>query len=73
MAEICDLSDLPADQCACRIHGPSDGRHQSDVPSGPQTIAKYDGECIECFEEIRAGVDVLVFSPWSGWVHRECL
>jgi len=65
----CDLSDLPVEQCACRIHAPKD----EPAPSGRGFVARYDGECPECFEEITAGVDLIVHSIMSGYVHVECL
>jgi hypothetical protein len=37
MSDRCELSDLPVDQCACRIHAPTqpavDLEREPDVPS----------------------------------------
>lgn len=70
VSERCELSDLPTDQCACRVHGPCEDRPEPSR-SGV-AVAGYDGECLECHGEIRAEVDVLVFSSRSGWIHEEC-
>lgn len=71
MADICELSDLPVDQCACRVHAHAETEIDADPWRGA-VVAKYDGECVECQEEVRAGVDLLVFTSASGWVHKDC-
>lgn len=67
MAETCQLSDLPADQCACRVHA----KAEEPEPS-PAILAKHDGFCRGCDEEIQAGIDMIRHSVLDGWVHEEC-
>lgn len=62
----CDLSDLPVEQCACRIHGPK----TEPVPASHVFTARYAGECVECWEEIVPGEQIV--SRSRGYVHEEC-
>lgn len=71
MTARCDLSDLPVEMCACRIHGPKEPIELP--PSIHAFMARFDGECGECHEPIDAGVDLIVHSIMSGYVHEECL
>ena len=71
MTARCDLSDLPVEQCACRIHGPKEPIELP--PSGHVFMARFDGECRECNEPIEAGVHLIVHSIMSGYVHEGCL
>lgn len=72
MSDRCELSDLPTDQCACRIHGP-----QEEIPPGNPVghafSARFPGQCLECREDITIG-DCIVASPLvaGGYVHEEC-
>lgn len=68
----CEMSELLVSQCACRVHVHAETEIDAERRPTGGFVAKYDGQCIECQEEIRAGVDVLVFSALSGWVHEEC-
>ena len=62
----CDLSDLPVEQCACRVHGPK----AEPVPTPHAFTARYAGECVECWEEIVPGEQIV--SRSRGYVHEEC-
>lgn len=74
MTVICDLSDLPVDQCACRLHAPK------AVPLGVETVgqpfpAHYPGECARCGSPIVEGDQIARAADRSGYVHadeREC-
>ena len=53
-AEWCDLGDLPADQCACRIHA------TAEPPSEPLVIvarflARFDSRCSYCDRTMHEG------------------
>ena len=65
MAETCPLSDLPADQCACRVHAEADEPEWSSA-----ILAKHDGYCRGCDEEIQAGVDLIVTPSWTAGFTR---
>ena len=68
MSERCELSDLPVEQCACRVHGP-----QESAPSVPSSAfwARYPGVCPECDEEIEPG-DMIRYGMDGRYVHAEC-
>lgn len=63
---ICDLSDLPVEQCACRIHGPKD-----DISGSHPFPARFPGTCLACEEDIGLG-DRIVREPSGSYVHEEC-
>lgn len=67
MSARCELSDLPIDQCACRIHGPA------PEPPPRTFFAAWRGTCAECREEIEPG-DLIRPSQLTGgpWIHEEC-
>lgn len=49
MSERCELSDLPVDQCACRIHTPPEPeRSQRDYVITARFPARFDSECDAC-------------------------
>ena len=71
-AVICDLSDLPADQCACRIHAPKVEPSTSTLTrAGSPFPARFPGQCPECEERIHGG-DPIVRTIESGYVHEGC-
>lgn len=64
--ETCELSDLPVEQCACRVHGPK------DVPARVSPIvARYRGLCMECRIEIEVG-ERIIGSTAGRYVHEDC-
>lgn len=72
----CELSDLPTDQCACRIH---DRRASSGTaglavfaPSsiGPEVVAEHPGRCPGCEDRIEPGE--LIVATEHGWAHQGC-
>lgn len=71
---ICELSDLPVEQCACRVHGPAEQRPaRVDAGALPRPLlARFSGVCPGCGGRIVPG-DVIVWSAVEdGCVHREC-
>lgn len=75
MTALCDLSDLPADQCACRIHAKPE---QAINPQSPMILAGYGfearfpGVCPACDEEIEVGMDICRTTD-ATYVHAECV
>jgi hypothetical protein len=63
----CELSDLPADQCACRIHGPQEKKPE-DTDAFP---ARYPGRCGDCEGHFRKGD--LIRRVDGKYAHAECL
>lgn len=80
----CDLSDLPVDQCGCRIHrpGPSiidvEPHHERVTPAfGRPVTARYPGRCPGCREPYDAGemirLDQANQATGEGrWWHDDC-
>ena len=64
----CDLSDLPAEQCACRHHR---GGTLPGTISGRAFRAEYDGRCESCVRPIHVG-DRIVRVEDRGYVHEGC-
>lgn len=63
---ICELSELPIDQCGCRVHA----RQAAPARSAPTIEAKCQTTCPGCDDDIWPGdritrVDV-------EWIHAEC-
>jgi len=49
MSERCELSDLPVEQCACRIHAPKpDSLAWRDHVITARFPARFDSECDGC-------------------------
>ena len=76
MTARCDLSDLPVDMRACRVHAPTETPGRFDlVRIGPVFEAQYPGRCSDCDQPIREG-------DWiqrteddgqpDGYAHEEC-
>lgn len=75
MADLCSLSDLPVDQCGCRIHAPEADKGSQVRPvqaftPGPVFEARYPGRCVECDERIHEG-DWIRVTP-DGPIHNDC-
>jgi hypothetical protein len=76
--ERCDLSDLPADQCACRVHArPVLTGDPFAAAGGPGEMvgwafmARFDGTCQECAGWIYEGDSICHSGDW-GYVHEGC-
>jgi len=48
MSDRCELSDLPVDQCACRVHAPEPARVVRDYVITARFPARFDSECDAC-------------------------
>lgn len=71
-AARCDLSDLPVDQCACRIHGPAEERRQPQNFTVLARIeAQYPGHCRACGDDYAVS-DRITLVVTLGWIHEEC-
>lgn len=75
----CELSELPVDQCACRIHKPGqevDAHATADTANvaGPVVAARYSTRCRNCGDTIRIDDPVRPAKTPMGtrWVHDEC-
>lgn len=56
MSERCELSDLPVDQCACRIHTPQPApRVVRDYVITARFPARFDSECDGCGDAMVEG------------------
>jgi len=66
MSARCDLSDLPVDQCGCRIHAP-----EEKPDRGAEFEARYAGTCAECDGGFGDG-EWIVRHPLGGYVHSTC-
>jgi hypothetical protein len=65
----CDLSDLPVDQCACRVHGPAE-TPSDGPPPGLLFEAKFPGRCTSCGERIEPG-DLITADGRGGYICEE--
>lgn len=75
MTTRCDLSDLPADQCACRIHAKPEQAIDPDAPlirAGYGFEARFPGRCPECEDDIDPGMDICRTTD-GEYVHCECV
>lgn len=70
MSDRCDLSDLPVEQCACRIHGP-----KPEAPEQRHVLARieaqYPSTCQACGERFPAG-ERIALDMTLGWLHEGC-
>lgn len=83
--EPCPLSDLPADQCGCRLHRP-DGGTVAVEPASVRSYgyqlntvieARYPGTCQECGDRYEVGESITPQRHGGGrvtgrWAHEEC-
>ena len=74
MDDRCVLSDLPADQCACRIHKPEPRRSVADSDGYivARTEALYPGRCLAC-DSRYSRTDPIALHSEHGWIHEECI
>lgn len=68
MTERCELSDLPEDQCACRIHGPAPERPSM---SGMFVAMYTSGVCASCLEPVQKGQRIVAVD--GQYLHGECV
>ena len=75
MTARCDLSDLPVEMCACRIHAPAPPASTGLDRLGLPFEAQYPGRCSDCDRGIREG-DLIQRAAEdgepAGYVHEEC-
>jgi hypothetical protein len=74
MSDRCELSDLPVDQCACRIHAPTEPPTMSQRIDGrvlARFFARYDGRCEICDRPIVSGEPICSIEH-LGYVHKDC-
>jgi formylmethanofuran dehydrogenase subunit E len=68
---VCELSDLPEDQCACRIHEKPQLRLQPIVIVACFD-ARFDSNCDECGEQIHEG-DPIVRTQDGEYICPDCV
>lgn len=69
MSGRCELSDLPAEQCACRVHVKPELAHPLDeLTLGFRAV--YHGTCPSCEAEIDPGD--LIVRHHDEYIHVEC-
>ena len=68
---VCDLSDLPVEQCACRVHGPHDAAAPGSF--GVPFTARFGGHCQACDEDIHPGDRIVRPDNGRGvYIHEDC-
>ena len=75
MTARCDLTDLPVDQCACRLHAPqAPAGHVRTVehPRPGWFEARYPGQCRACGEPFTAGTHITGTDGSDGWTAECC-
>ena len=74
MSARCDLSDLPVDQCACRVHAKPEQADPSNplVRAGYAFEARFSGRCPACDDDIDVGADICRTAE-GEYVHAECV
>jgi hypothetical protein len=81
--ERCELSDLPVDTCACRVHKPgqeADRQVRIDINPGAAgygepVAARYHGRCQACGDGIAPGEAIradLSAPGRAAWIHADC-
>lgn len=67
MSERCELSDLPVEQCACRVHGP----HEEPATDSARFFrARYQGVCSGCEHRVFPGDLIMMVEDRP--CHEEC-
>jgi len=66
----CELSDLPEDQCACRIHAKPDPPHTFGIAA--RFAARFDSQCENCGNRIHEG-DPIARTQDGDYVCSECV
>lgn len=72
MTDRCDLSDLPVDQCACRIHAPKPD--PSDMRAFVVTArfpARFNSRCDGCDKAMAEG-DPIARTDTAEYICSEC-
>lgn len=75
MTARCDLTDLPADMCACRVHSPQPPPAAGVVRELPQPgwmEARFPGACMGCGERFTAGTHIRFDGETGGWIAECC-
>lgn len=68
----CELSDLPADQCACRVHTPSPpGARDMAYSIVARFPARFDSDCDGCERRIIEG-DPIARTTDGDYICERC-
>ena len=77
MSQWCDLSELPVEFCACRIHE-KQRKDTAEPATGPAVsltgrpfLARYADWCPSCEEEIQPGDLIVRDSVHGCYIHAE--
>jgi hypothetical protein len=69
----CELSDLPVDQCACRIHAPNPyASERNDIAVTARFHARFRSECDSCGNAMSEG-DLIGRTKDGDYVCSECM
>lgn len=72
MADVCDFTDLPVDQCAhCLGHRPAPDKVERVL--GQVIDAEYAGVCAHCDERFPAGTPIALAITEPGLEARWCI
>ena len=72
MVERCELSDLPVDQCACRVHAPKpDPLAWRDYVVVVRFPARFDSRCAGCEKPMAEG-DLIARTDGGEYICFEC-
>ena len=70
MSDYCEISDLPVDQCACRIHkAPEPLRGASTIVA--RFTARFDSGCDQCGRRIHEG-DLIGRTDDGDYICERC-
>ena len=69
MSDRCELSDLPVDQCACRIHAKPDPQQAFVIVA--RFPARFDSNCENCGDRMHEG-DPIARTQDGNYVCSEC-
>jgi hypothetical protein len=72
VSERCELSELPVDQCACRIHAPNPyAVERNDIAVTARFRARFDSECDSCGNAMDQG-DLIGRTKDGDYICGEC-
>lgn len=74
MTERCDLTELPVEQCACRMHAPQPSVGVRVVEHAPPgwLVARYAGQCAVCGEPFSEGALIRRDEDTGRWMAECC-
>jgi hypothetical protein len=70
MSDRCELSDLPTDQCACRIHAPKPP--DSEYVIVAKFPARFDSNCENCGDRMHEG-DPIARTQDGDYICSACM